>query len=255
MVVSLRQVWRTDSNITSSMSARSSLTIASCTSICSSLVSTSDSSSVASSLCISLVVAGGISEVSRVSKLSTAFSNEVKSIDFSRNVRDLPLPALTSLNSRGESVNRILKGGQCNTDGTLDYPWDGYLKSGSPHVSGMGQAEVEVLGACEGKKGTDIHKGPEVEVGKDASAGIESTSTSRDVSNKVALLLSASSRVYSISMHRKLVKKDEMTSISLVRSIGTPAHKHNSVISTGKGREVCLYLALVDISCSIMSLS
>ncbi|KAG5609522.1 hypothetical protein H5410_020803 [Solanum commersonii] len=49
------------------------------------------------------------------------------------------------------------------------------------------------------------------------------------------------------------VEEKGVTSKSLASSRGTPAHRHNSVIKIGKGKEVCLCLALIDISCLIRS--
>ncbi|KAG5585540.1 hypothetical protein H5410_045974 [Solanum commersonii] len=40
---------------------------------------------------------------------------------------------------------------------------------------------------------------------------------------------------------------------SLVESRGTPARQHNSIIKTVNGKDVCLCLALMSISCSMIS--
>ncbi|KAG5620161.1 hypothetical protein H5410_005379 [Solanum commersonii] len=184
-------------------------------SISSSSVSASDSSTTASSLCTSLVVAGGISGVSGTSKSSAASNKEVKSVDF------------RYLNSYGESVNRSLEEVSATKiaasiiQGTISLVW-------SPSRPQAGE-------------------------GKEASAGIESISTSGDVSTGVALLLSTSSRVYSTSIHRMSVEEEGVTSMSLVSSRDTPARQHNSMVKIGKGKEVCLCLSLMAISCSIKS--
>ncbi|KAG5630371.1 hypothetical protein H5410_002088 [Solanum commersonii] len=81
---------------------------------------------------------------------------------------------------------------------------------------------------------------------------IESTSTFGDVSTGVSLLLSTSSIVYSALMHRISVEKDKVISKSLAASRATPIRRHNSVINTGKGKEVCLFLALMAISYSMI---
>ncbi|KAG5606385.1 hypothetical protein H5410_027877 [Solanum commersonii] len=113
--------------------------------------------------------------------------------------------------------------------------------------------EEDVPGACEEERGAEVPEGPEAGVGEGASAGIESVSTSGNVSTGIALLLSGSSLVYSASMHQMTVEEDEVYLKSLASSWGTLAHQHISVIKTGNGKVVCLYLALIAISYSIRS--
>jgi len=80
------------------------------------------------------------------------------------------------------------------------------------------------------------------------SADNESTFTSGEVSVEGVLLLSSSSRVNFASIRRISVEEDGVTSLWLAGSPGTPACRHNSVIRTGNGRDVCVYLALKAIS-------
>ncbi|KAG5630471.1 hypothetical protein H5410_002188 [Solanum commersonii] len=75
-------------------------------------------------------------------------------------------------------------------------------------------------------------------------------SASGDVSTEATLLLSASSRVYLASIQRMSVEEEGVTSMCLVSSLGTPACRHNTVIKSGKGKEVCLLLAFMAISYS-----
>ncbi|KAG5630036.1 hypothetical protein H5410_001753 [Solanum commersonii] len=105
MNVFVSDVWIIDCTIVSSRSGKSPYMLSSLISIFSSLVSAFDSSVAVPSICTSLVVAGGVSEVSRVSTSSATSSNEVN-----RNLGGLPLSALTSLDSRCESVNGSLEG-------------------------------------------------------------------------------------------------------------------------------------------------
>ncbi|KAG5586857.1 hypothetical protein H5410_047291 [Solanum commersonii] len=106
---------------------------------------------------------------------------------------------------------------------------------------------------CEEEEGAGVLEGLEAGVGKDASAGNKSTSTFEEISTTTTLFLSASSHMYSASIRRISVEDERVTSISLVVSRGTPACRHNSVIRTGNGREVCFCLALMAISCEISS--
>ncbi|KAG5585254.1 hypothetical protein H5410_045688 [Solanum commersonii] len=85
-------------------------------------------------------------------------------------------------------------------------------------------------------------------VDKDISTINESTSTFREISATAALLLSASSHVNSASIRRISVEEDGVTYISLIGSQSTLARHHNSVIRTGKGRDVCVCFALIAIS-------
>ncbi|KAG5630208.1 hypothetical protein H5410_001925 [Solanum commersonii] len=73
------------------------------------------------------------------------------------------------------------------------------------------------------------------------------------MSTRAALLLLASSLVYSTSMHRMSVEEDGITLKSLASSRGTPARQHNSMIRIGNGKEVCFCLVVMAISCSIKS--
>ncbi|KAG5590137.1 hypothetical protein H5410_040651 [Solanum commersonii] len=115
-----------------------------------------------------------------------------------------------------------------------------------PHLQDHHLSNLGWLGRGGGTRtseeveGEEVPEGPEVGVGKQASTGIESISTSRDVSIGISLLLLVSSRVYSASICRMLVKEDGVTSVSLVGSLGSLARRHNSVISTRNGRELCL---------------
>ncbi|KAG5620431.1 hypothetical protein H5410_005649 [Solanum commersonii] len=61
---------------------------------------------------------------------------------------------------------------------------------------------MEVPRSCEEEEGAEVPEGLEARVGNDASAGIESISTSGDVSTGAAFLLSTSSLVYSASIRR-----------------------------------------------------
>ncbi|KAG5600558.1 hypothetical protein H5410_031928, partial [Solanum commersonii] len=83
--------------------------------------------------------------------------------------------------------------------------------------------EVEVPETCEEVERAEVPDDQEVGVIEDASAGNESTSTSREVSVGASLLLSASSR------------------------------RHNSMIRIGNGRKVFICLALMAISFEIRS--
>ncbi|KAG5606291.1 hypothetical protein H5410_027783 [Solanum commersonii] len=109
-------------------------------------------------------------------------------------------------------------------------------------------------GAYKEEERIEVPEDSDVGVGKDASIGIELTSTFGDVSTRAILFLSASSLVYSASMHRMPVEEDRVTSNSLATSRGTPACLHSSLISTGKGKEICFCLALIAISCSMIRL-
>ncbi|KAG5585885.1 hypothetical protein H5410_046319 [Solanum commersonii] len=111
----------------------------------------------------------------------------------------------------------------------------------------------DVSGVYEGEEGVGIPKGIKAGVDEDACAGNELTSTSQEVSIGASLLLSTSSRVNSTSICRISMKKDEVTSISLEGSRGTPICRHNSEIRIGKGRDVCVCLALIAISCETSS--
>ncbi|KAG5571698.1 hypothetical protein H5410_061464 [Solanum commersonii] len=113
--------------------------------------------------------------------------------------------------------------------------------------------EEDVPRVYEGEKGEGIPEGSEVGVDKDASAGNESTSTSGEVSVGTTLLLSSLSHVNSTSICRISVEKDGVTSISLAGSRGTRARRYNLVIRTCKGRDVCVCLALIAISCETSS--
>ncbi|KAG5631459.1 hypothetical protein H5410_003176 [Solanum commersonii] len=99
------------------------------------------------------------------------------------------------------------------------------------------KSEEDVVGACEEVVGVEVPEGPKAGVGEGASIGIESTSTSGDVSTRASLLLSTSSLVYSASMHWMSVEKDGVTSKSLASSRGTLARRHNSVIRIANGKE------------------
>ncbi|KAG5611097.1 hypothetical protein H5410_022378 [Solanum commersonii] len=80
--VSVSDIWIFDCMIFSPRSGKSLYILFSCIAIYSSLVSTVDSSTITSSLVASLMLAGGISKVSGVSKSSATPINEVKSVDF-----------------------------------------------------------------------------------------------------------------------------------------------------------------------------
>ncbi|KAG5631682.1 hypothetical protein H5410_003399 [Solanum commersonii] len=110
-----------------------------------------------------------------------------------------------------------------------------------------------VPGVCEGEEGAGIPEGSKAGIDEDASASNESTSTSGEVSVGDSLLLSTSSRVNSASIRRISVEEDGMTSISLAGSWGTPTHRHNLETRTGKGRDICVYLDLIAISCETSS--
>ncbi|KAG5599002.1 hypothetical protein H5410_030372 [Solanum commersonii] len=103
----------------------------------------------------------------------------------------------------------------------------------------VGWAVLEALGVWE----EEVPEGTEARVGKYASTGIKSMSTSGDASTRAALLLPASFRVYSALIHQISVEEKRVTSMPLIASRGTPVHRHSSVISTGN-REVWLCLAL-----------
>ncbi|KAG5631057.1 hypothetical protein H5410_002774 [Solanum commersonii] len=98
--------------------------------------------------------------------------------------------------------------------------------------------EVEPPGTCKEEEGANVLEGPEAKVGKDAFAGIEPMSTSRDVSTGAVLLLLVSSRVYSTSIRQMSVEEEGLTLISLASSHGTLARRHNSVIRTRNGMKV-----------------
>ncbi|KAG5615293.1 hypothetical protein H5410_015117 [Solanum commersonii] len=110
-----------------------------------------------------------------------------------------------------------------------------------PAMSGSPVAQPSLYDLAR-EEGAGIPEGSEAGVDDDASARNESTSTSGEVFARVALLLSTSSCVNSASIRRISVEEDGVTFISLVGSRGTPARRHNSVIRTGKGRDVDLPL-------------
>lgn len=66
-------------------------------------------------------------------------------------------------------------------------------------------------------------------------------------------LMSAFSHVYSASVRWMPMEDEEVTLISLVTSQGTLECRYNSLISTRNGREVLLYMDLMDISYSMKS--
>ncbi|KAG5576525.1 hypothetical protein H5410_056659 [Solanum commersonii] len=81
----------------------------------------------------------------------------------------------------------------------------------------------------------EVPDGPEAGVSEDASVGNESTSTSGEVSAGAALLPSASSWVYSISIRQMSVEKVGVTLISLIASWGNSVRRHTSLIRTRQG--------------------
>uniref|UniRef100_M1D8P8 Uncharacterized protein n=1 Tax=Solanum tuberosum TaxID=4113 RepID=M1D8P8_SOLTU len=89
-----------------------------------------------------------------------------------------------------------------------------------PHLEDHGLSDPRKLGSSrrtmEGVL-AGVPEGSEAGVGKDASVVMDSTSTSGDASTGVALLLYASSRVYSASMRRISVEDVGVTSMSSSR--------------------------------------
>ncbi|KAG5605153.1 hypothetical protein H5410_026645 [Solanum commersonii] len=83
----------------------------------------------------------------------------------------------------------------------------------------------------------DVPKGLGSRVGKSASAGSAFVSTTGEVSTGVAFFFSASSFKNSTSILQMSVEDVGITSISFFSSLGTRAHLHRLMISTGKGRE------------------
>lgn len=85
---------------------------------------------------------------------------------------------------------------------------------------------------------TIVAKDSEVGIGKECSTGIELTSTFRDVSAVASLLRPTSFGVYLVLVLQILVDKDEVISIFLKSSWGTPTRRHNSMIRIENGKEV-----------------
>ncbi|KAG5613712.1 hypothetical protein H5410_013536 [Solanum commersonii] len=241
--ISVGNVWITDWTTVSTRSGKSLNMLRSwlshisslCATISSSSVFASDTSSAIVSLCTSLVV----TRISGASKSHAFPINELKSICYfsfqNHYLRGFPLSFLTSCDSHSQRINRSLKEGECSKYATLDHPWNGYLKLCSSFILTDWEKE-EAPGACEEEEGADVPKGPEAGVGKDASAGNKSTSTSEEIYVETALLPSASSRINSVSIRQMSVEDKEVTSISLAVSRGNPALRHNSVIRIGNGK-------------------
>ncbi|KAG5590120.1 hypothetical protein H5410_040634 [Solanum commersonii] len=121
------------------------------------------------------------------------------------------------------------------------------VAGGIPEVSGAFsssasravQEDEKAPEACEEEEeGAGIPEGSEAGVSEGTSTGNKSTLTSGEVSTGASFLLSTPSSVNSGSIHRMSVKDERMTSITFVRSRGTPARWHNSVIKTENSRDV-----------------
>ncbi|KAG5610298.1 hypothetical protein H5410_021579, partial [Solanum commersonii] len=231
------------------------------TSSCSSSISASDTTTTSSSIVSSLVVARGISELARKSKPETpgtsADSNsEVEFMDVRWSTSFLNLE--TSLFKVVTSVVTLCPLSRVSTL-FVRAPID--VRRGVK-VAKIARSIIQGISISSRKPAhlqnmvgveVDVPNGLEAEIGKASSTGIKLTSTSRDVSTGDALLLSTSSRVYLTFMHRISVEDVGVTPISLFSSRGTLAHRHNSVISTRKGRDVWHCLSLMVISCSIIN--
>ncbi|KAG5610355.1 hypothetical protein H5410_021636, partial [Solanum commersonii] len=100
-----------------------------------------------------------------------------------------------------------------------------------PVIALGGYKATEELGAWEGLE-VDVLEGSKAGVGKATSADKRSISTSGDVSTGASILKLASSRVYSAFMHRMSIDDMGVISTCLISSRGTPALRHNSVMST-----------------------
>ncbi|KAG5580034.1 hypothetical protein H5410_050661, partial [Solanum commersonii] len=87
--------------------------------------------------------------------------------------------------------------------------------------------EVAVTGICEEVEAAEVLEGPEARVGEDAFTGIESISTSEDVLNVTNVNEGGWDNIKILAVSR-----------------GIPARRHNFMISTGKGKEVCFCLAI-----------
>lgn len=112
--------------------------------------------------------------------------------------------------------------------------------------------EVVVESGAWGWVKVNVNEGPEAEVGKLDYTGIESTSTSRDVCTKASLILSASSCLlgqYALDIGERWGWKLKIH-VLVKRKID---HWHNSMISTGKGRDFWHYLSIMTIFFSIIN--
>ncbi|KAG5620194.1 hypothetical protein H5410_005412 [Solanum commersonii] len=110
-----------------------------------------------------------------------------------------------------------------------------------------GGATTEELGVSEGVE-LGVPEGPVAGVSNTTSVGNVSISTFEDVYIEAAFLHSSSSFWYTVSIRRMSVEEVRVTFTSIFSSHRTRARLYNSVINTGRGRDVWYCLALMAIS-------